>query len=175
MPYEYTREPLTQEEQNRLANTCQTHREKLVVWTLLDTGLRVAELAELRKSNIDWQGHCLVIYGKWEPNSGKKKRRVVPLTPRIQPLLEGHFSIHASLGLGSRTIQRMVKTAANRACISRKVSPHVLRHSFAVTAIRKGISLPSLQRLLGHDYVSTTQIYLNLHPEDVLSEFRQKW
>jgi integrase/recombinase XerD len=41
--YQYKREPLTQDEANRLANACQTHEEKLVIWTLLDTGLRVAE------------------------------------------------------------------------------------------------------------------------------------
>ena len=45
----------------------------------------------------------------------------------------------------------MLKRVANRARISRKVSPHVLRHTFAVTAIQKGISLPTLQRLVGHD------------------------
>jgi integrase/recombinase XerD len=54
MRYQYKREPLTQDEANRLANACQTHAEKLVVWTLLDTGLRVAELATLTKDNLDW-------------------------------------------------------------------------------------------------------------------------
>lgn len=53
MPYQYKREPLTQEEANHLANACQTHKEKLVVWTLLDTGLRVSELASLTKANLD--------------------------------------------------------------------------------------------------------------------------
>jgi integrase/recombinase XerD len=47
MRYQYKREPLTSDEANRLANACQTHEEKLIVWTLLDTGLRVAELANL--------------------------------------------------------------------------------------------------------------------------------
>ena len=69
----------------------------------------------------------------------------------------------------------MLKRLANRARISRKVSPHVLRHTFAVTAIQKGISLPTLQRLLGHDTLQTTEIYLNLSPEHVIEEFQQKW
>ena len=47
MPYQYKREPLTPDEANRLANACEHYREKLVVWTLLDTGLRVSELANL--------------------------------------------------------------------------------------------------------------------------------
>ena len=51
----------------------------------------------------------------------------------------------------------------------------MLRHTFAVTAIQKGISLPALQRLLGHDTLLTTEIYLNLSPEHVVEEFRQKW
>jgi integrase/recombinase XerD len=54
-------------------------------------------------------------------------------------------------------------------------SPHVLRRTFAVTAILKGISLPTLQRLLGHDHLATTEIYLNLSPEHVLQEYRDKW
>ena len=45
----------------------------------------------------------------------------------------------------------------------------------AVTAIRKGISLPALQRLLGHDNLTTTEIYLNLSPEDVVEEYERKW
>ena len=67
MPYQYKREPLTPDEANRLANACRTHEEKLVVWTLLDTGLRVSELASLTKNNLDWQNHRLMIYGKGGP------------------------------------------------------------------------------------------------------------
>ena len=51
---------------------------------------------------------------------------------------------------------------------------HVLRHTVSVTAIQKGISLPALQRLLGHDRLTTTEIDLNLSPEEVLREFRAK-
>ena len=79
------------------------------------------------------------------------------------------------LGIGTRTVQRLVKRVANRAALLRPVSPHVLRHTFAVTAVQKGISLPTLQRLLGHEHLATTQIYLNLSPEEVIGEFRRKW
>jgi integrase/recombinase XerD len=51
----------------------------------------------------------------------------------------------------------------------------VVRHAFSITAIQKGISLPALQRLLGHDRLTTTVIYLNLSPEEVVREFREKW
>ncbi len=175
MPYQYKREPLTQDEASRLANACENFEERLVVWTLLDTGLRVGELANLSRDNIDWQGHRITIYGKGGPYGTRSKRRVVPMTSRIQALIENHLATHDTLGMTKRTVQRIVKRVANRAKISRPVSPHVLRHTFSVTAIQKGISLPALQRLLGHDRLTTTEIYLNLSPEEVLREFREKW
>jgi integrase/recombinase XerD len=175
MPYQYKREPLTPDEATRLANACDHHAEKLIVWTLLDTGLRVAELANLKKDNIDWQQHRLTIYGKGGPYGSTTKRRIIPLSHRTQPLIEGHFALHDTLGLGVRSIQLLIKRLANKARINRPVSPHVLRHTFAVTAVQKGISLPALQRLLGHDRLTTTEIYLNLSPEDVIREFRDKW
>lgn len=175
MAYQYKREPLTQDEANRLANACETHRERLIIWILLDTGLRVSELAGLTKDNIDWQNHRLMIYGKNGPNGKKSKRRVVPLSQRVRPLLEGHFAIYDTIGMGTRTIQRLVKRVANRAHISRPVVPHVLRHTFSVTAIQKGISTRSLQEVLGHDHLAMTEIYLQLSPEDVMQEFIEKW
>src|SRR5712692_6301656 len=81
-----------------------------------------------------------MIYGKGGPYGTRSKRRVIPLTARVQPLLEGHFALHDSLEMSVRTVQRVVRTIANRAQISRKVSPHVLRHTFSVTAVQKGIS-----------------------------------
>jgi integrase/recombinase XerD len=175
MPYQYKREPLTQEEATRLANACETPLEKLVVWTLLDTGLRIGELAKLSKDNIDWQMHRLTIYGKGGPYGKKSKRRVVPMSNRITPLLESYFGLNDTFDYSERHLNRIVKAVANRAKIKRPVSPHVLRHTFAVTAIQKGVSLPALQRLLGHDNLSTTQIYLNLSPEEALDEFKRKW
>lgn len=175
MPYQFKREPLTQDEATRLANSCTTHIEKLITWTLLDTGLRVSELAGLTKDNLDWQMHRVMIYGKGGPYGTKSKRRIIPLSPRIQPLIEGHLALHDQFGISARTIQRLIKQIANRAKISRSVTPHVLRHTFAVTAVQKGLSLPALQKLLGHDRLTTTEIYLNLSPEEAIREFRSKW
>jgi integrase/recombinase XerD len=176
MRYQYKREPLTQEEANRLANACASHEEKIVIWTLLDTGLRVAELAKLNKDNLDWQNHRLMIYGKGGPYGKLSKRRIIPLSPRVQPLLEGHLGLHDKIQIGGvRTIQRLVKQVANKALIRRTVTPHVLRHTFSVTCIQKGISTRALQEILGHDRLATTEIYLNLSPEDVINEFHRKW
>ena len=67
------------------------------------------------------------------------------------------------------------KQVAKRAVISRAVSPHVSRHTYSVNVIQKNISLPALQRLLGHDHLATTEIYQNMSPEHVLEEFHAKW
>src|SRR6202158_1642775 len=99
MAYQFKREPLTADEANRLALVCSTYEEKLIVWTLLDTGLRVAELANLTKDSLDWQSHRLMIYGKGGPYGTKSKRRVIPLTARVQPLLEGHFALLDEFGI----------------------------------------------------------------------------
>jgi integrase/recombinase XerD len=86
MRYQYKREPLTTDEATRLANACNAAEAKLVVWTLLDTGLRVSELANLKRANLDCQTHRLMIYGKGGLFGSKSKRRVIPLTARIRPL-----------------------------------------------------------------------------------------
>ncbi len=174
----FKREPLTTEEANSLANACTTTREKLVVWTLLDTGLRIHELVNLRAENIDWQGHQLAIHGKGRKEANgklRKKRRIVPMTPRTAALLEGWFAKAESIGIGIRGAEILVKRVANRAKISRPCSPHVLRHTFSVGCIKKGISFPSLQAILGHDHLSTTFIYSNMQPEVALEEFKRKF
>ena len=123
MPYQYKREPLTPDEANRLASACETHQERLIVWTLLDTGLRVSELAGLTREHIDWQNHRLMIYGKGGIYGTKSKRRIIPLTDRIRPLIDGHFAIHDTIGMTPRTIQRILKRIANKARINRPVTP----------------------------------------------------
>jgi len=80
MSYQYKREPLTPDEANRLASACETHPERLLVWTLLDTGLRVSELAGLARDQIDWQNHRLMIYGKGGIYGTKSKRRILAMT-----------------------------------------------------------------------------------------------
>lgn len=177
MAYQYKREPLSTEEANRLANACDSYEEKLVVWTLLDTGLRVSELATLTRQQIDWQARPprMVIFGKGGPFGKRTKRRVVPMSTRTRPLLEHHFALNDSVGITTRTIQRSLRRVANRAAIARPVSPHVLRHTFSVDSIRRGVSLVALQRVLGHDHLTTTQVYLNMSPEDVLEEYETKW
>ena len=174
MSYQFVREPLNAEETDRLVNACRSFQEKLVVWVLLDTGLRVHEFCALRRDNVQWQENCLIVWGKGGWYGHKGKRRVVPLTARARRLLEVHFCTNEGIGLSKRTAQRLVKRVANQAMITKPVTPHILRHSFAVNCVKRGVSTASLKKILGHDRLETTEIYLNICPEDALGEFFQK-
>src|SRR3954452_2955959 len=158
MPYQYTREPLTADEADRLANACETPTEQLIVWTLLDTGLRISELCDLTSKNVLWQQRQLRIKGKGGPHGKKTKVRVVPMSNRVRTLLEHHCALEKAFPVKKRRAQDIVKSVANRAGITRDVSPHVLRHTFATMALQKGISLPTVQKILGHDSLQTTAI-----------------
>jgi len=125
MPYQYVREPLTAEEADRLANACDTPTEKLVVWTLLDTGLRVGELCDLTSKSVLSQQRQLRFKGKGGPYGKKTKIRVVPMSSRV--------------------------------------------------ALQKGISLPTVQMILGHERLATTAIYLNFTDVPIQDEFERKW
>jgi len=165
----FRREPLTTEEAARLMAACRTGRERLVIFTLLDTGMRLSEFCSLTRDAVDWQSHRLSIVGKGG------QRRVVPMTPRVHALLEAYFAVEESIGMAPRTVQEIVKRVARRAGITRKVTPHILRHTFAVFALRRGVSLPSLQKILGHRHLVTTAIYLNTSNEEAVREFLEKW
>ena len=129
----------------------------------------------MTKTNLLWQEQRLVIYGKGGPYGKQSKRRVIPLTPRVFQLLSYAFTHDNQMPFAKRTAQRIVKRVANRASIAQPVTSHVLRHTFAVTCLKKGIGLRTLQGLLGHDRMTTTEIYMNLSPEDIVREFQAKW
>lgn len=175
MPRQHKREPLAAEEAEKLAQACDSFREKLIIFTLLDTGLRVSELAGLTKKNIQWQEKRLTVYGKGGPFGKKSKLRVLPMTQRVRSVIEHHYAVEDTFGLSKRQIERIVKDVANRAGIAKPVTPHVLRHTFSVECLRRGIGLRTLQALLGHDRITTTEIYMNLSPEDAIREFQAKW
>src|SRR5208337_2236592 len=97
MPYQYVREPLTTDESDRLSNACETSTERLVVWTLLDTGLRVGELCGLTSKDVLWQQLQLRVKGKGGPYGRKTKVRVVPMSNRVRTPLEHHFALEKAL------------------------------------------------------------------------------
>ncbi|MCH8148191.1 MAG: tyrosine-type recombinase/integrase [Planctomycetes bacterium] len=125
MSYTFRREPLRAGNVDPLANACESFEEKLVVWTLLDTGVRVSEYCNLRPENVEWQFERIVVYGKGGPFGSKSKRRVVPMTPRVRKLLEVRFVTHRGIGMTQRT----VKWVAARAGIVQHTTPLVIRHT----------------------------------------------
>ncbi len=175
MPYQYVRQPLTAEEADILANACETPTEHLIVWTLLDTGLRVNELCALTTKDVLWQQRQLRVRGKGGPYGKKSKVRVVPMSGRLRGLLEHHFTLRKDFPVRPRRAQGLIKEVANRAGLAKDVTPHVLRHTFAATALEKGISLATVQKILGHDRLQTTAIYLNFTDSHIQEEFERKW
>jgi integrase/recombinase XerD len=173
--YQYVRQPLRAEEAEALSHACETTEEKLIIWTLLDTGLRVAELCSLTPQHILWQQKAFRVQGKGGPHGKQSKVRVVPMSKRIQPLMEHYFAVHETWFVGKRQVQKIVKRLANRAKITQDVTPHVLRHTFATLALQKNISLATVQKILGHDRLTTTAIYLNLTDTHIIEEYEQKW
>ena len=94
MAHQFVREPLRAEEADRLANACRSPEEKLIVWTLLDTGLRVSELCALTPDNVQWQQRALRVAGKGGPHGTRSKQRVVPLSARVRTILEPYFALN---------------------------------------------------------------------------------
>lgn len=174
--YKHRLPALTQEDQNRLANACETSQERLVIWTLLDTGLRIGEFCSIKPQMIDWARHKIKVLGKntLANGSGEKKERWVPIPPRIRQLLESWIGLHGDIGFGSRNAELIVERVGKRIGIPR-CCPHMLRHSFAVAALEKGVPLNALQEILGHENLETTAIYLKISGAEALRIFGEKW
>ena len=111
---------------DQLCGECKTSQEKLIIWTLLETGLRVSELCSITQENILWQQKSIRITGKGGIHGKKSKKRVVPMSPRVQALLEHYFAINDKWPVGLRQVQKIVKEIANRAKLTKAVTPHIL-------------------------------------------------
>ena len=126
MAYQFRREPLTAENADRLVNACTAFQEKLVIWTLIDTGLRVGEFCALRPQRVEWQYERVVVHGKGGPYGSLSRRRVVPLTPRVStttlllgPLTSGQFAQLEAAGLQSSYRSLAVTAAGGRVSLLR--------------------------------------------------------
>ncbi len=165
----YKREPLEEEEMDALRKACKTFEESLIINVLLETGMRVSELAKLRKEDISWQRNCITTIGKGN------KRRIIPMSRKTMFYLSEYFKDNHKLSFGSRWIQKIVQRVAEKAQIMKKVSPHVLRHTFAVCYLHKGGNVRALQGILGHSHIQTTDVYLNYSGVRVLDDFKRIW
>ncbi len=166
---DYKREPLEEDEVFLLKKSCKSFDEELIINVLLETGLRVSEFANLKENNVSWQRSCITLIGKGN------KRRVVPMSSLVRFYLTQLFSRSSRVHLAVRTIQKYVKNVAERSRITKVVSPHVLRHTFAVTYLHRGGNLRALQGILGHSSIVTTDIYLNYSGKRVIDDFQKIW
>ena len=172
--FSYLPKFLTEDEINRLlatpdVNTEEGIRDRAVLEIMYATGLRVSELVNLKNADVDLLAGLIVCHGK-----GNKERRV-PLGKSAIHWLQQYSSVKAGYGKQSapnvflhrgRPFTRqlawsMIKGHAEKAGI-KNVSPHTLRHSFATHLLQHGADSRSVQALLGHSDISTTQIYTHI-------------
>lgn len=169
---------ITLNELERLMNapdtsTLQGLRDKAMLELFFSTGLRVSELASLSR-DLDIDADEFSIRGKGE------KVRVVFISPHARDAVKLYLKKRNDLEdamfvnivkdhtktaptrLTTRSIERIVKRYAIKAGISKKVTPHVIRHSFATDLLSNGADIRSVQMLLGHANIATTQIYTHV-------------
>lgn len=147
-------------------------RNRAIIETLYGSGLRVSELVDARLSHLDLDEGLLLVEGKGS------KQRVVPMSHVSMELIREYMKQRAELDVkpdsadviflnrrGRRLTRVMVfyiiRDLAALAGIERKVSPHTLRHSFATHLLEGGASLSSIRAMLGHESISTTEIYVH--------------
>ncbi len=169
MALTYKREPLEDNEVRDLRSKCHNFLEHFVINVLLETGMRISELTSLAADQVSWQRDCIVVWGKGN------KRRVIPLSPIARKYLMQYFHRRQKVKLTPRWAQEIVKRVAERAQIRKKVTPHVLRHTFAVMYLHRGGNLRALQGILGHSSIQTTDVYLNYSGARVLEDFKRVW
>lgn len=135
-----------------------SRRDRAILMLLLDTGLRVGELAALTPADLH-QDQA----GAWSVQvDGKTGPRVVPVSAGAVRLLTGLLP----WGLTRSGVQQAVRRCMRRAGV-RRGGPHALRHSFALHYISRGGDVFSLQRILGHSSITTTRIYVDMAAADV--------
>lgn len=134
-------------------------RDKAILEMLFSTGLRISELCNLGVDDVNLKRGEFSVRGKGG------KIRVVFLSDRAKIALNAHLERRGDIdkeklfSVTARSIQRMIKKYAIKAGIAKKVTPHVLRHAFATDLLQNGADLRSVQSMLGHANISTTQIY----------------
>ena len=183
---EHLPEVLSTEEVDRLEESIdlsdpQGQRNKAIIEVLFSCGLRVSELVNLKLSNLYLREKFIRVEGKG------RKERLVPISDTAIHELELWFYDRRQLNIKrgeedyvflnrrgahlTRTmILIMIKRQALEAGIEKTISPHTLRHSFATALLRGGADLRAIQAMLGHEKISTTEIYTHLSTEDLRKE-----
>ena len=162
----------------------ETPRNHAIIETLYGSGLRVSELVELRMSRVNLDEGYVIITGKGN------KQRLVPLSPESIRLIREYLPIRERLkikpdssdilflnrrgGMMTRVmVFYVIRDSAAAAGIIKRVSPHTLRHSFATHLLEGGANLRAIQEILGHESISTTEIYIHLDRSRLRSELME--
>lgn len=169
---------LSKEEIKKMLNSCKNDKEKLIFLLLYSTGLRVSELANLKLEDINLKDKFLVVRG------GKgKKDRIIPLNDKIIELINSHlknrkknsdYLINNKFGgkISTVYLEKIIREIGKR--VGLKVTCHMLRHSFATHMLENGADIRVIQEILGHERLSTTQIYTKIttkYLKEVYSKF----
>ncbi|MFZ9587765.1 MAG: tyrosine-type recombinase/integrase, partial [Crocinitomicaceae bacterium] len=150
------------------------HRTRAMLETLYSCGLRVSELVGLRFSDLFFEEGFIRVIGKGN------KERLVPVSPQVQKEIEiyqQHIRNHLTIQKGSENIVflnrrgaqltrvmvfTIIKNLAEAIGLKKNISPHTFRHSFATHLIEGGANLRAIQEMLGHESITTTEIYTHL-------------
>ena len=186
-------EVLTEDEIKRLISSVKIdsefgQRNKAIIEVLYGTGIRVSELTELKMSNIFFNENIVKVTGKGN------RERFVPLgkiasieikkylNDREKLKVDSKFSDILFLNRYGRQLTRsmifkVINDSSKNAGIDKKISPHTLRHSYATHLLKNGADLRTIQLILGHESITTTEIYTHLdtfHLEEVLKKYHPR-
>ncbi|MFA5177240.1 MAG: site-specific tyrosine recombinase XerD [Candidatus Omnitrophota bacterium] len=159
-------------------------RDKAILETLYATGMRVSEAVNLKKDNVNLDIGFLRCIGKGS------KERVIPLgkkaiasiqrylevsRPKFLKDKESEFLFVSRFGkkISRQSFWKIIKKHAQAARIKKPIKPHILRHSFATHLLEHGADLRSVQEMLGHSNISTTQIYTHINKDRLKSVHKQ--
>ncbi|MFA5725719.1 MAG: site-specific tyrosine recombinase XerD [Candidatus Omnitrophota bacterium] len=159
-------------------------RDKAILETLYATGMRVSEAVNLKKDNVNLDIGFLRCIGKGA------KERVIPLgkkaiagiqryldisRPKLLKNKESEFLFVSRFGskISRQSFWKIIKKHATAARIKKPIKPHILRHSFATHLLEHGADLRSVQEMLGHSNISTTQIYTHINKDRLKSVHKQ--
>lgn len=163
-------------------NSWEEKRDKAILETLYSTGIRVGELADLNDEDVDLLSGQVKVRGKG------KKERIVPVGSLAQKALQNYLEVRPvpkprfkgslfmnrqGTRLTDRSVRRILNKYARRIALKKVVSPHMLRHSFATHLLDRGADLRSVQELLGHENLSTTQIYTHVSTKRLREAFEK--
>lgn len=156
-------------------------RAKTIITTFYETGIRLSELVGLDDESVDFHNHQLKVTGKGN------KQRIIPFGDELEKTLRWFvetrnrevervgnalFVTEEGVRMTSQQVRQEVKARLAQVCTLKKLTPHVLRHTFATTMLNHGAGLESVKRLLGHESVSTTEIYTHTTFEQLKQAYK---